>query len=90
MGGDVGADPVPRAQVVRGVDLGDLDADGGGADAWGNGNRPLSGLATYGGTGGIIVDNAGGAAGTAQVYFAHGGNSDGSGNAVQASQSALD
>lgn len=71
-------------------DLRDLDADGGGADAWGSANRPLSGLATYGGTSGIIVDNAGGAAGTAQVYFAHGGNSDGSGNAVQASQSALD
>lgn len=71
-------------------DLGDLDADGGGTDAWGSANRPLSGLATYGGTSGIIVDNAGGAAGTAQVYFAHGGNSDGSGNAVQASQSALD
>jgi hypothetical protein len=71
-------------------DLGDLNANGGAADAWGIANRPSAALATYGGTGGIIVDNSGVAAGTAQVYFAHGGNSDGSGNAVQASQAALD
>jgi len=71
-------------------DLGDLNANGGAVDAWSSANRPSAALPTFGGTSGIIVDNAGGAAGTAQVYFAHGGNSDGSGNAVQASQSALD
>jgi len=31
------------------IATGDLDADGGGTDAWGSANRPLSGLATYGG-----------------------------------------
>jgi hypothetical protein len=53
-------------------------------------SRPKAALATFGGTGGIIIDNVGGSTGAAQVYFAHGGNADGSGNAVQASQAALD
>lgn len=57
---------------------------------WGPGLAASAALRTYGGTGGIIVDNVSTEVGASQVYFAHGGNANGTGNAVQASQSALD
>ena len=55
--------------------------------AWDPSNVPSAALATPGGTGGIIVDNVRPEAGASQVYFSHTGTT---GNAIQASQSALD
>jgi hypothetical protein len=60
-------------------------ASGTGA-AWGTGNAASAGLTVYGGTGGIVVDNISATAGASQVYFSHAATT---GNAVQASQNAL-
>ncbi len=67
--------------------LNDLNGSAAGTGAaWGNTNAASAGLPVYGGTGGIVVDNISGTAGTSQVYFSHVNSP---GNAVQASQSAL-
>ena len=69
------------------VNLADLNGSAAGTGAaWGNTNAASAGLPVYGGTGGIVIDNISGTAGTSQVYFSHVNSP---GNAVQASQSAL-
>jgi hypothetical protein len=69
--------------------LADLNgpSTGGIGALWGAGNTAWAGLQVYGGTGGIIVDNVSDSTGASQVYFAH---TAAPGNAVQASQSALE
>lgn len=68
--------------------LSDLNGSASGTGAaWGASNVPSAALAVPGGTGGIVVDNISATSGSSQVYFSH---SDSTGNAIQASQSALD
>ncbi|QIL20527.1 hypothetical protein [Thermomonas sp. HDW16] len=68
--------------------LSDLNGSASGTGAaWGTSNVSSAGLAVPGGTGGIVVDNVRPEQGASQIYFSHTGNT---GNAVQASQSALD
>ena len=69
--------------------LGDLNgpSTAGTGAAWGTTNVAWAGLLVYGGTGGIVVDNISNTTGAAQVYFSHAATT---GNAVQASQSALE
>jgi hypothetical protein len=67
--------------------LNDLNGSASGTGAaWGTGNAASAGLTVYGGTGGIVVDNISATAGASQVYFSHAATT---GNAVQASQNAL-
>ena len=69
-------------------DLSDLNGSASGTGAaWGTTNVSSAGLAVPGGTGGIVVDNVRPEQGASQVYFSHTGST---GNAVQASQNALD
>ncbi|WP_240098590.1 hypothetical protein [Thermomonas flagellata] len=56
---------------------------------WSPSLAPGAGLPTFGGTSGIVVDNISSSPGASQVYFSHGGNVNGTGNAVQASQAGL-
>ena len=56
---------------------------------WSPSLAPGAGLPTFGGTSGIVVDNISSTPGASQVYFSHGGNANGTGNAVQASQAGL-
>lgn len=67
--------------------LADLNGSGAGTGmAWGTGNAPAAALAAPGGTGGIVVDNTSGTAGSSQIYFTQ---LQSGGNAIQASQSGL-
>ena len=68
--------------------LNDLNGSAPGTgSAWGTSNVPSAALATGTGTSGIVVDNVNNSTtGARQVYFSNTGST---GNAVQASQDAL-